>query len=697
MLTAGSVPVGYARDMRTIAAVASGVLVFGCSAARPRPDGAGDPIVARIAALEDARHLGDGELARLASAGGTPEHRARAVLALGRIQSPSSLETIAAGLTDRAAVVRGEAAFALGLLAQSWAPLDGPVKSRLSEVLLAALAVEAEPEVRARAIDAAGRVGSVELGRWLVDRLRSDEGGLAGIALGVAVKRGLSTPEGAAAIATEALATTPSANVRFGLAYFLAQAKTPAALPGLRRAVLDVDPEVRTLGAKGLGDVGEDGDAGGLEALLSDGDWRVAAEAARALAKHATKCSAACPALQALKALSARVDRLAAGDLAHGGQPLLALAQQGLDAKGRSTLEPLFASLQRAREGATIARTRWALANVECRFAAALDRLDGAPTRSRSCGGGLIPEPMRLAQGLTEIARDAAKRSDAPAVLAATAPSLEHASPRVQAAALGVLAELSLPEVLPLVRPVLQRSDVAVFASAVAAVGKRKDVASISVLRAHLAGAVGSIDRALPLIDALQALEARDAKPELEACLGSPQPSIRHAAAAALSAFAGARVEAPHVDGEVQPPAAPSGLRTLVLRTGAGEIEIALDADTPRTGEALVALARRGFYSNLTFHRVVPGFVVQGGDPRGDGEGGPGSTLRCEVGHRRYERGTVGMALSGKDTGGSQFFVTHAKHPHLDGRYATVGQVVRGLELVDALLEGDALESIDAR
>jgi cyclophilin family peptidyl-prolyl cis-trans isomerase len=87
----------------------------------------------------------------------------------------------------------------------------------------------------------------------------------------------------------------------------------------------------------------------------------------------------------------------------------------------------------------------------------------------------------------------------------------------------------------------------------------------------------------------------------------------------------------------------------------------------------------------------VPDFVVQGGDPRGDGEGGPGFTIPCEVSTRPYLRGTVGMALAGKDTGGSQFFVALSPQPHLDGRYTIIGTVVSGMEALDGLVEGDPL------
>jgi cyclophilin family peptidyl-prolyl cis-trans isomerase len=123
-----------------------------------------------------------------------------------------------------------------------------------------------------------------------------------------------------------------------------------------------------------------------------------------------------------------------------------------------------------------------------------------------------------------------------------------------------------------------------------------------------------------------------------------------------------------------------------------GPVVIRPDPDAAQVTVAqLSRLAGSNYFRGLTFHRVVPDFVVQGGDPRGDGEGGPGFTLRCEVSPRSYVRGTVGMALAGKDTGGSQVFVTLSPQPHLDGRYTIIGTVVSGMEALDGLAEGDGM------
>ncbi|MBN8725923.1 MAG: peptidylprolyl isomerase [Acidobacteria bacterium] len=131
------------------------------------------------------------------------------------------------------------------------------------------------------------------------------------------------------------------------------------------------------------------------------------------------------------------------------------------------------------------------------------------------------------------------------------------------------------------------------------------------------------------------------------------------------------------------------------ITTSKGKIRFELfAADAPLTVANFIALAQKGYFNNILFHRVVPNFVVQGGDPRGDGNGGPGHQIRCEINMRSYLRGSVGMALSGKDTGGSQFFICHSPQPHLDGGYTVFGQVISGMEVVDKIVRGDLIEKI---
>src|SRR5262249_20139288 len=129
--------------------------------------------------------------------------------------------------------------------------------------------------------------------------------------------------------------------------------------------------------------------------------------------------------------------------------------------------------------------------------------------------------------------------------------------------------------------------------------------------------------------------------------------------------------------------------------TDRGTIQIQLAVlDAPLTVENFVQLARTGFFNGLNVHRVVPDFRLQTGAPRSEGEGGPGYTIRDELNQLPYLRGTVGMALDWADTGGSQFFITHSPQPHLDAKYTAFGRVVAGMEIVDALQQGDVIRRV---
>jgi peptidyl-prolyl cis-trans isomerase B (cyclophilin B) len=120
------------------------------------------------------------------------------------------------------------------------------------------------------------------------------------------------------------------------------------------------------------------------------------------------------------------------------------------------------------------------------------------------------------------------------------------------------------------------------------------------------------------------------------------------------------------------------------------------DDAAPDTVANFVKLAKSGFYNGLTFHRVIPGFVAQGGCPRGNGTGGPGYTIKCETkgNTHKHLRGALSMAHAGKDTGGSQFFICYEAFPHLDGIHTVFGQVVEGMDVVDQIMAGDKMKSV---
>jgi peptidylprolyl isomerase len=133
----------------------------------------------------------------------------------------------------------------------------------------------------------------------------------------------------------------------------------------------------------------------------------------------------------------------------------------------------------------------------------------------------------------------------------------------------------------------------------------------------------------------------------------------------------------------------------LILETNQGRVTIELDTEqAPQTVQAITRFARDGRYDKIPFHRVVPNFVVQGGDiARRGGFGGPELSLRTEVTRIGHRRGTLGMASAGKDTEGSQFFIPHSMQPHLDGGYTAFGRVTDGMDVVDRLRVYDRIET----
>jgi cyclophilin family peptidyl-prolyl cis-trans isomerase/HEAT repeat protein len=655
-----------------------------------------------LADLEDRRSLGDGRLMQTAITERDPLVRKRAFLALGRIQDPNTAGAMVEGLSDPDPGVRGEAAFAIGLLGLSWAPLADDVKTRLTTGLLEKEAAETDGNVKLALIEAMGRVSTPPLVERLADRLNvsGDVQARAALSLGVAARAKVAMPPRAFAALALLLKKENPIGARYGGAYALLQTRNALARPYLLICTNDDASEIRALCAKGLGDVGTDVDAVTLKRLIDDPDYRVAVEATRSLAKLSGKCkTAACPAIGALTDLSFRIERLVRGDSAGGGQPLLALAQQGLPATGKSLLASLRNQLAAAKT-APDQKTKLDAANLDCRLAAAMDRINGTLSEVMGCGHGLVEESRRLQLGLQAL-QEAARAGtlDGAKVTAESGSFVFHSDGRVKLAAVELLGELKTPAAQDKVRSQLLATDPVLAAAAASASAKLGDKSQIPQIRQLAQKALTMVDIAPTVAEALAMLDAKDAIGDLEGWLKSPNATIRQSAAEALTKLKGQPVTADRVERPMEgsrPQLAPKNAK-LIVTTEKGEFEVSLfTEDAPLTSANLFSLARKGFFRNLTFHRVVPDFVAQGGDPRGDGNGGPGYTIRCEVNHKPYARGVVGMALSGKDTGGSQFFVTAAPQPHLDGRYTAFGEVVKGQEVVDALLEGDKIVEVRA-
>jgi cyclophilin family peptidyl-prolyl cis-trans isomerase/HEAT repeat protein len=310
----------------------------------------------------------------------------------------------------------------------------------------------------------------------------------------------------------------------------------------------------------------------------------------------------------------------------------------------------------------------------------------------------------------------------------------EDSRAAVAAPALSALAELDDPRANEVLRKALDRLDVGVVSAAASAIAARSVDAS---KRDPMA--VSALTRTIRQLSNAEAAEARIAAIEALGSLGrTPQPGVvespqspaevdskawlsevilplrddpnfalRRAGREALLGH-DELIEQFDAGGTPRPSEFGSAMASFVSRVTAGSVtglrvktsagEFVIDfqgSPSPHNQANLTELASRGYYDGLRFHRVVPDFVIQGGDPRGDGYGGPGHVVPCEWSNLRYERGSVGIALAGKDTGGSQFFVTHSAQPHLDARYTIVGRVSEGMEVVDRIMVGDVIESVE--
>jgi cyclophilin family peptidyl-prolyl cis-trans isomerase len=279
---------------------------------------------------------------------------------------------------------------------------------------------------------------------------------------------------------------------------------------------------------------------------------------------------------------------------------------------------------------------------------------------------------------------------------------------RVAIPALNAISDIPLPEASKAVLDSLDDDRSLMVAAALDAIAAHPDGFRDNAVR----GIDRAVERFLPFeqayapvisaVSALTVLGDPAAEPILRRIAADSRPPIRHAVLGAYRAIDG--IDPPAGLPELAP-ARPlsheyleswrSSKSRAIVRTTRGVIEIELfDGVSPGTVGSFVELSHAGYFDDTEIHRVVPNFVVQAGDPTGTGFGDPGYAIRCEVSPVPYERGTVGMALSGKDTGGSQFFITISRQPHLDGNYTVFGKVVSGMETADLVEEGDVILGI---
>lgn len=278
----------------------------------------------------------------------------------------------------------------------------------------------------------------------------------------------------------------------------------------------------------------------------------------------------------------------------------------------------------------------------------------------------------------------------------------EYAIPEV----LRALASFKPREFADTLRSHLKKSDVIVRATAAELLGELPpdEINALALTEAFTPSLKDELnDAALSILDSLAKQKSVSANNVIKSALDSSDHLLRRRAVGLLK-MNGAGDFSARI-GTVQTRNAMADYERAISRIGKtvrakvsttqGSFTIQLlPDDAPLNVDSFIQLSRRGYFRGITFHRVVPNFVIQGGDPRGDGNGGPGYQVRCEINEAPYERGAVGMALSGKDTGGSQWFVTHSPQPHLDGGYTVFGRVVSGMTVVDSIAGGDVIQTI---
>ncbi len=581
-----------------------------------------------------------------------PEVRQMAAFALGLIgdASPATLQALQQSLSDASPLVSGRAAEALGLIGDA---ASAPAIAKLAAANLAAASAVA-PDESGYPLDPG--VEAFRLAVYALARLKAYDP-LAG-----AVLDGGGQPR-----------------VRWWpVAYALQRVEDKRAAPALLAVLKSGGVYARGFAARGLGTLKE----------------RAAVPALIALAVPAREVSG--PAVEAIRALGQIGDPAATEALLKvirdtEVHPMLrAEAIEAAAAVGADTTADLFLDALADPSPAVRSAALIALAGADDdRFMAVLSGLDPDPHWS-----------VR-AQLATVLGMKPADR-----VLPRLTRMLEDSDERVIPAVLTALTRLKSPDAGKILLEHLGHDDAVVRTAAAANLGELKPPGSAEALAAaYKRGEADSTYTArAAALTALAKLGAQPALPTLRAALADKNWAVRVKAAElvrsldpALDAFQMIRpapigrsvaYDAPSL---VSPAVSPH----VFVETDKGMIEIELDVlNAPLNADSFAALAAKGFFQGVPFHRLVPDFVVQGGDPRGDGEGGPGYTLRDELSEEPYLRGTVGMALDWRDTGGSQFFIAYGPQPQLDARYTVLGRVVSGMDVADKLTQWDVMRRV---
>lgn len=676
-----------------------------------RRDTASRLLYARILQAEDRREYSKTLEAMLTKSHGGV--RRRAAMAIGRIGDPLGIPPLLAMFdTERSDELRSDVAFALG-----------EIESHLAaeKLLAAVLSSKMSPVVRARAIEALGKIASNQksasaLGQAKVQQIATtiagalpppdrqvsgDDALLASLAVTALLR--LRQPSTLPALIGE-LSSRNSA-LRWQAANAIARMRpepntATAAIDPLLAMLKQSDPLERAHAARTLGTLKAAKAFDPLAAAIHDSDQRVQASAIRSLGALGD-ARAAKPLMQLGSELLYAYREDIAMKIPGVPEPhgLLMLVAEALGTlKDPSTLT--FLNQVRWLDGNVGANPETELAVAAFGEAAFFDipADKGVPMDWRhianyaqglgAVGGNRAKEELlAIVEGRRFGPVDARGVPDALNALAALKPeNLEQI----------LIAKLSSPDFVV-------RATAAQLLSDNFAVNESET--TLKALEAALAAAAKDkeTDARLAILDGIAKYKRQRALDLLSGALTSDaEYTVRRRAAELLEVANGGSFLSKASPAVL--PTRPAGYyerleadmrRTnpiAVVSTEKGDIRIELlIREAPMTVDNFVELARSGYFDGTAFHRVVPNFVVQGGDPRGDGNGGPGYQIRCEINTTPYDRGAVGMALSGKDTGGSQFFFTHAPQPHLDGGYTVFGRVTAGMDIVDRLMRGDRI------
>jgi cyclophilin family peptidyl-prolyl cis-trans isomerase/HEAT repeat protein len=686
---------------RPVPVVLLAAVLAGCAAPAaapaPAPDSGGarqlrsDAEVDAVAALlrmEDRREL-EPEALGSAAAFANPEVRRLAALAAGRIRDPRGGPLLVRLLSDPDTAVAATAAFALGHLGDSAAvPALVP--------LLTVERMATAPTVVGEAAAALGKVRTAR-GREAVEGLLRtaplDAPG-APRAAGQALLAAWKFPRGADNGHVVRWTESTDPELRWRAAYALTRRPDPAAAPVLARLAADADWRVRSFAVRGLSapladssSLGSTGARRLLLAALRDSALAVRVSAARALGTHADP-----PSVAALAGAAGGMDAHLAIAAAE------ALGRLGVAAAGAApTLRTVALDTARIpglRAAALTALVQSAPAGVsEVAGILSLERDWRARAAAARAWAGIGPVPRPELMGLA--------RDPDPRVVAAT---LEAATTAEGA---------PLAELRPLLVESLAAADPVVRANALSGLGRLADPSTLPVvLNAYDLAQRDSLNdaalNALAVLDTLRAQGAPAAAAFFARFKRSGDYLVRQRAEAVFGAAArqawGAALPvetglAPEVYRRIVTdwvaPALEGWTPRVRIVTASGAVDLRFfAADAPLTTLNFVSLAERGYFDGQEWPRVVANFVVQGGDPRGDTSGGPGYAIRDEINRHPYGTGTLGMALSGPDTGGSQWFITHSPQPHLDGGYTVFGEVADGMDVVERVQVGDVISRI---